>query len=87
MYLGFLAWYKGLALGGIARVSQIQLAQPVLSLVWAWLFLNESIGWEEIGAGLLVIGSVILTRRYRFQSSAGMEARPADGLALVDQAG
>jgi drug/metabolite transporter (DMT)-like permease len=87
MYLGFLAWYKGLALGGIARVSQIQLAQPVLSLVWAWFFLNESIGWEEIGAGLLVIGSVVLTRRYRFQPGATTIAGPVDGLALVDQAG
>lgn len=30
---GFFAWYRGLALGGVARVGQLQLAQPVLSLV------------------------------------------------------
>ena len=67
MYLGFLAWYKGLALGGIARVGQIQLAQPVLTLVWSWLWLGESIGWLEIAAGLVIVGSVALTRRYRYE--------------------
>ena len=33
MFLGFFAWYAGLARGGVARVGQIQLAQPVLTLV------------------------------------------------------
>ncbi|MDQ2683962.1 MAG: DMT family transporter [Chloroflexota bacterium] len=67
MYAGFLAWYRGLALGGIARVGQIQLAQPVLTLFWSWLLLGESIGWEEIVAGLVIVGSVALTRRYRYE--------------------
>lgn len=66
MYVGFLAWYRGLALGGIARVGQLQLAQPVLTLIWSWLLLGESIGWLEIGAGLVIVASVALTRRYRY---------------------
>ncbi|WP_223884305.1 EamA family transporter [Micromonospora craniellae] len=33
MFLGFFAWYAGLARGGIAQVGQIQLAQPVLTLL------------------------------------------------------
>lgn len=66
MYLGFLAWYRGLALGGIARVGQLQLAQPVLSLIWAWLFLGEDVGWQEIVAGLVIVASVALTRRFRY---------------------
>lgn len=37
MFLGYFAGYAGLVLGGIARVSQIQLLQPMLSLVWATL--------------------------------------------------
>jgi drug/metabolite transporter (DMT)-like permease len=44
MFLAFFAWYRGLALGGIARIGQIQLLQPVLTLVWSALLLgNESI--------------------------------------------
>ena len=37
MFLGFFAWYAGLARGGVARVGQVQLAQPVLTLVWSAL--------------------------------------------------
>jgi drug/metabolite transporter (DMT)-like permease len=77
MYVGFLFWYRGLAIGGIARVGQVQLAQPVLSLFWAWLLLNESVGWAEVLAGGLVIGSVFLTRRFREQAP---DLHPADPL-------
>ena len=39
MFLGFFAWYRGLAIGGIARVGQVQLLQPFLTvLAAAWLF-------------------------------------------------
>jgi drug/metabolite transporter (DMT)-like permease len=41
MFLGFFAWYRGLALGGVARVGQLQLAQPVLTLLWSALLLGE----------------------------------------------
>jgi drug/metabolite transporter (DMT)-like permease len=41
MFLGFFAWYRGLALGGVARVGQLQLAQPVLTLAWSALLLGE----------------------------------------------
>ena len=40
-WIGFFAWNAGLAMGGIARVSQVQLLQPMMSLVWASLFLHE----------------------------------------------
>ena len=42
MFLGFFAWYHGLALGGVAKIGQVQLAQPVLTLVWAALILRET---------------------------------------------
>ncbi|MCP6280759.1 DMT family transporter, partial [Klebsiella pneumoniae] len=35
MWLGFFAWYRGLALGGTVRVSQVQLVQPFLSMLFA----------------------------------------------------
>jgi len=51
MFLEFFAWYRGLAIGPMARVSQIQLAQPVLSICWAGLLLREHVTWATgIGA-------------------------------------
>jgi drug/metabolite transporter (DMT)-like permease len=62
MYLGFFPWYAGLAMGGVARVGQIQLVQPVFSLVWAWLLIGEHISLGTALASLLVIASAALAR-------------------------
>jgi len=43
MFLGFFAWYRGLAVGGIARVGQVQLLQPFLTVVAAALLFDESV--------------------------------------------
>ncbi|WP_251863858.1 DMT family transporter [Achromobacter sp. Marseille-Q4962] len=43
MFLGFFAWYRGLAVGGIARVGQVQLLQPFLTVVAAALFFGEAV--------------------------------------------
>ena len=51
-FLGFFAWNKGMALGGIARISQMQLLQPFVSLLAAWALLGEHIGWLEIAFAL-----------------------------------
>jgi drug/metabolite transporter (DMT)-like permease len=45
MFLASLAWYRGLAVGGTARIGQLTLAQPFLSVAWAALFLDERISW------------------------------------------
>ena len=63
MFLGFFAWYRGLALGGIARVSQVQLLQPILSLSIAALLLGESISIWMIVTALVVLGSIVVSRR------------------------
>jgi drug/metabolite transporter (DMT)-like permease len=55
MFLGFFAWNKGLALGGIAKVSQVQLIQPFVALAGAAALLGEVIGWREIGFASLVV--------------------------------
>ena len=62
MYLGFFPWYAGLAMGGVARVGQVQLVQPVFSLVWAWLLIGEAISLGTAVASLLVIASAALAR-------------------------
>jgi drug/metabolite transporter (DMT)-like permease len=65
MFLGFFAWYAGLARGGIAQVGQIQLAQPVLTLLWSALLLAETVSPPSIGAALVVLASVVLIQRTR----------------------
>ncbi len=65
MFLGFFAWYAGLARGGVARIGQVQLAQPVLSLGWAALVLGESIGALEALTAAVVLACVVATQRAR----------------------
>ncbi len=63
MFLGFFAWYAGLAKGGIARVSQVQLIQPLLSVTWAVLFLHESADWLLVTVAVVVLAAVAGSRR------------------------
>ncbi|GMA32942.1 membrane protein [Litorihabitans aurantiacus] len=68
MFLGFFAWYRGLAIGPMAQVSQVQLVQPVLSFAWAGLILHEHIGWPTALGGLVVVvlaGASVRTRLRR----------------------
>jgi drug/metabolite transporter (DMT)-like permease len=65
MYFGFFPWYRGLSVGGVARVGQMQLVQPVLTMIWAWWLLNESVSLGTALAALLVIASAALTRLTR----------------------
>jgi drug/metabolite transporter (DMT)-like permease len=62
MFLGFFAWYRGLALGGVARVGQVQLAQPVLTLLWSALLLGEAVTPATMLAAGVVLASVVLTQ-------------------------
>jgi len=64
-FAGFFAWYRGLALGGVARVGQTQLAQPVLSLAWAWLLLGEAVTPLMVAASLAVLACVVAAQRAR----------------------
>ncbi|MFD0822919.1 DMT family transporter, partial [Micromonospora zhanjiangensis] len=65
MFLGFFAWYAGLARGGIARVGQVQLGQPVLTLAWSALLLGERITPAAVAAALVVLACVALVHRTR----------------------
>ncbi len=56
MLVGFVFWYRGLALGGIAGVGQLQLLQPLLGLALAGLLLHEPVAWTMI----VVTGLVVL---------------------------
>jgi drug/metabolite transporter (DMT)-like permease len=64
-FLGFFAWYRGLALGGIARVGQVQLIQPFITLAGAALLVGETLGLLEIGFACAVVVIVAIGRRMR----------------------
>lgn len=63
MWLGFFAWYRGLALGGTLRVSQVQLLQPFLSLLAAVPLLGESLDLPTVAFALAVIATVFIGKR------------------------
>lgn len=69
MWIGFFAWYRGLALGGTVRVSQVQLVQPFLSMLFAVPLLGERLDALTLGFALAVIATVFIGKR--------MPVRPA----------
>jgi drug/metabolite transporter (DMT)-like permease len=64
MLVGFVFWYRGLAVGGIASVGQLQLLQPFLGLALAGLLLHEPVALSMMLATGLVVVCVALARRY-----------------------
>lgn len=65
MFLAFFAWYRGLAIGPMAQVSQVQLLQPVLSISWAVLLLGEQITLVTVLGGVGVIACASAVMRVR----------------------
>lgn len=63
MFIGFFFWYKGLALGGIARVGQVQLLQPFMSLLGAAVIAHEALDASNMLFALAVIVVVAIGRR------------------------
>jgi drug/metabolite transporter (DMT)-like permease len=70
MWLGFFAWYRGLALGGVVRVSQVQLLQPFLALLFAVPVLGETLQAPTVAFSLAVIAVVFAGRRMPVRRSA-----------------
>ncbi len=63
MWLGFFAWYRALATGGVLRVSQVQLVQPFLSLLFAVPLLGEALQPATVVFTLLVVAIVFVGKR------------------------
>ena len=63
MFVGFFAWYRGLALGGIAAVGQVQLLQPFLTIFASAALLGEAIDPMTFVAAALVIAAIASGRR------------------------
>ncbi|MDP4803957.1 MAG: DMT family transporter [Candidatus Nanopelagicales bacterium] len=71
MYFGFFAWYRGLALAGVAHGGQVQQLQALLTLLWSALFLGE--GWGTVAAALVVVIAVGWAQRSRTPSFVAPE--------------
>ena len=67
MFLAFFAWYRGLAIGGVARVGQIQLLQPFFTFIASALLLHETIAPATIGVALVVAAIVAFGRKTAIQ--------------------
>jgi drug/metabolite transporter (DMT)-like permease len=68
MWLGFFAWYRGLALGGTVRVSQVQLVQPFLALLFAVPVLGEHLEATTVMFSLAVVAVVFIGKRMPVQT-------------------
>ncbi len=68
--IGFFFWNKGLALGGVAKVGQVQLLQCFVSLAGAALFTGETISLREISFALLVVAIVAAGRKMQVSRAA-----------------
>ncbi|WP_395335974.1 DMT family transporter [Novosphingobium sp. BL-8H] len=64
MLVGFIFWYRGLSIGGIAKVGQLQLLQPFLGLGLAAFLLREHVAPAMLGATLVVVACVAGAKRF-----------------------
>jgi drug/metabolite transporter (DMT)-like permease len=71
MWLGFFAWYRGLVLGGVMRVSQVQLLQPFLALLAAVPLLGERLEPMTVIFAVAVAAVVFLGKRMPAQYTSG----------------
>lgn len=65
MFTGFFAWYKGMAMVGVAKSSQVQLAQLPLALLWSTVLLGEPLDTLTIVCGALMVAVAFLSRLTR----------------------
>lgn len=63
VWIGFFAWYRGLHWGGMVRVSQVQLLQPFIAMVFAHWLLGEALDATTVLFALAVIATVFVGRK------------------------
>ncbi|MDA3450825.1 MULTISPECIES: DMT family transporter [Acinetobacter] len=64
MLIGFFFWYKGLAQGGIAAISQLQLLQPLMGLGIAAVLLHEHVSWSMLVVTATTILCVAAAKKF-----------------------
>jgi drug/metabolite transporter (DMT)-like permease len=71
MFIAFFAWYAGLARGGIAKIGQVQLAMPILTLGWAAFLLGERVTIGTVATAVAVLACVVATQRAHVEPAPG----------------
>jgi drug/metabolite transporter (DMT)-like permease len=73
VFVGMVLWYRAMGLAGIPRVSSLQLAQPLLSVIWSWLIIGEPLRADTIVAAVLVLICVATAQRARISETKGLK--------------
>jgi len=63
MYIGFFFWYEGLLVGGVARVSQVQLLQPFITMIAASFLLDDELTALNLVFATLVVLTVMIGKK------------------------
>ena len=79
-FLAYIVWYGGMALGGVARVSQLQYIQPFIMIIFATIFLDESITLVTIITAIIVVVSVIIGKN----APISKKTSPSDRIKNID---
>ncbi|MDB5753270.1 MAG: putative transporter [Ramlibacter sp.] len=85
MWIGFFAWYRGLALGGTVRVSQVQLVQPFISMLLAVPLLGERLDAVTAGFALAVIATVFIGKKMPVRATPATARAPAPAPTLAPE--
>ena len=72
-WIGFFAWNAGMAMGGIARVSQVQLLQPFITFALASVFNGETITLQILLFAAAVVATVAISTRTRGRQAPAVE--------------
>ena len=86
-FLGLLVWYRGMAAIGVTRASQLQLAQPVLTLVWSAALLGEHLGAATLPTAVAVLVCVAVTQRAGSGTDLDTDSGTGSGTAAAGGGG
>jgi drug/metabolite transporter (DMT)-like permease len=75
-WIGFFAWNAGMAMGGIARVSQVQLLQPFITFALAALFNDETITLQILLFAAAVVATVAIGTRTQVRKTPVVQGSP-----------
>jgi drug/metabolite transporter (DMT)-like permease len=83
MFAASLAWYRGLAAGGTARIGQLNLAQPFLAIMWSALLLGEHITWPVPVTAAIVLCCMAVCLRSAPAHTSSQEGRDSGEVGLT----
>ncbi|HYL08218.1 MAG TPA: DMT family transporter [Candidatus Udaeobacter sp.] len=69
VFVGMVLWYRAMGLAGVPRASAVQLAQPLLSVIWSWLLIGEPLRPQTIVAAIFVLVCVATAQRARVSAA------------------